>query len=107
MPIIGMIHLRALPGASAFSISFKHVLDTALTDAKALTEGGIDGFILENFGDVPFYPDKVSIHTIAYMTRIASEVKRQFQHLWDSMSSGMMPEQRWQLPVQQTPNSFE
>lgn len=80
MPIIGMIHLRALPGAPAFSISFKHVLDTALTDAKALTEGGIDGFILENFGDVPFYPNKVPIHTIAYMTRIATEVKWQFQH---------------------------
>lgn len=54
MPIIGMIHLRALPGAPAFSKSFKHVLDAALSYATALSEGCIDGLILENFGNTPF-----------------------------------------------------
>ncbi len=49
MLIIGMIHLRALPGAPAFSKSFKHVLDAALTDATTLSECSIDGLILENF----------------------------------------------------------
>jgi len=31
------------------------VLDRALVDAKALARGGVDGFVVENFGDAPFH----------------------------------------------------
>ena len=53
-------------------------MDAALVDAAALFEGGVEGFVVENFGDAPFYPDQVPVHTIAYMTRIATEVKQRF-----------------------------
>lgn len=75
-PIIGMLHLKALPGSPLFGKSFKNVLNDALVDAKALIEGGVDGLLVENFGDVPFYPDQVPRHTISYMTRITLEIKR-------------------------------
>jgi uncharacterized protein len=47
-----------------------------LRDAEALVTGGVDGMILENFGDVPFYPGRVPAHTVAFMTAIALEVRR-------------------------------
>jgi membrane complex biogenesis BtpA family protein len=34
--------------------------------------------ILENFGDVPFYPRRVPAHTVAFMTALALEVRRSF-----------------------------
>lgn len=43
------------------------VLESARTDAAALTQGGCDAVIVENFGDVPFYPEVVPPETIASM----------------------------------------
>ena len=60
-------------GLSAAAIR-QHVLQ----DAEALAAGGVDGFIVENFGDVPFYPQRVPAHTVAFMTAIAVEVRRGF-----------------------------
>jgi membrane complex biogenesis BtpA family protein len=49
-----------------------------LKDAEALATGGVDALILENFGDVPFYPSRVPTHTVAFMSLLAREVKRGF-----------------------------
>ena len=43
-----------------------------------MTGGGVDGLMLENFGDVPFYPRKVPPHTVAFMTALAVDVRRRF-----------------------------
>lgn len=75
-PVIGMLHLQALPGSPAHSLDFNQILDTALSDVDIMVNEGIDGIIIENFGDVPFYPDQVPVHTVSYMTRIAMEVKQ-------------------------------
>lgn len=73
-PIIGMIHLQPLPG-SPRATGIETVLERAIADARALESGGVDAVLLENFGDVPFYPDDVPKHTVASMTRIASELR--------------------------------
>src|ERR1041385_3189784 len=75
-PIIGMLHLPALPGSPMNELSGDAIRDHVLRDAEALATGGVDGLILENFGDVPFYPRKVPPHTVAFMTAIAIEVRR-------------------------------
>lgn len=77
-PVIGMIHLRALPGTPGFApkSSLSEVLDAALIDLEALVAGGIDAVIIENYGDIPFHPHAVEPHTVAAMTRIALEVRR-------------------------------
>jgi membrane complex biogenesis BtpA family protein len=37
--------------------------------------------MLENYGDVPFYPTRVPSHVVAQMTAVASEVRRAFPTL--------------------------
>jgi membrane complex biogenesis BtpA family protein len=74
-PIIGMLHVPALPGSPQNKLTFEAIVDWVVTDAKALAEGGIDGFIIENFGDAPFYPRRVPPHTIAFTTVLAREVR--------------------------------
>jgi membrane complex biogenesis BtpA family protein len=73
-----MLHLPALPGSPMNELSTNAIRDHALKDAAALTTGGVDALILENFGDVPFYPRRAPAHTVAFMTAIALEVRRAF-----------------------------
>lgn len=79
--LFGMIHLGALPGSPLF-VSMDSVIDKALRDARAIRDGGCDGFVIENFGDRPFTRGRVEAETIAAMTRviatIASEVQLPF-----------------------------
>src|SRR5436190_7675500 len=77
--LIGMIHLAPLPGSPGYGGDLSAVRDAALRDAEALVEGGVDGIMMENFGDVPFFPSRVPTSVVAHMTAIACEVKRRFQ----------------------------
>ena len=55
-PIIGMIHLLPLPGAPGYdSYGMEAVIEHALRDAEALTSGGVDGLMVENMWDLPYY----------------------------------------------------
>jgi membrane complex biogenesis BtpA family protein len=78
-PAIGMLHLPALPGAPLNKLDLNTIVRCVLDDAKELTNGGVDGFLLENFGDIPFYPHQVPPHTVAFMTALGVEVKRHFR----------------------------
>lgn len=73
-PIIGMVHLQSLPGAPGFDGDRAAIRERALADARALEAGGVDGLIVENFGDVPFYPESVPAHVVSEMTAVAGEV---------------------------------
>jgi hypothetical protein len=55
------------------------VWSAALRDAEVLVTGGVHGLMLENFGDASFYPERVPAYTVAYMTALAREIRRQ----WD------------------------
>lgn len=74
-PVIGMLHVPALPGSPQNKLAFEAIADWVVTDAKALAEGGIDALIIENFGDAPFYPRGVPPHTTAFMAVLAREVR--------------------------------
>jgi membrane complex biogenesis BtpA family protein len=76
--IIGMIHLLPLPGAPRYGGDVSAVREAAMRDAEALAAGGVHGLMIENFGDVPFYPGRVPAHVVAEMTAIAVEVRRRF-----------------------------
>jgi len=67
-PVIGMLHAPALPGAPGFEGDWAGVRTRVLADAEALAEGGVDGFLLENFGDAPYYPRRVPPHPVAFLT---------------------------------------
>lgn len=71
-PIIGVIHLPALPGYPD-SPGLEGVREKALMDLAALERGGVDGVLVENFADRPFRLEARS-ETVAAMTRIAREL---------------------------------
>lgn len=75
-PVIGMIHAYPLPGSPSYNGDWNSVINGAIADAFALTEGGCDGIMIENFGDTPFYPGRVPAITIAAMTHLAGEVRK-------------------------------
>jgi membrane complex biogenesis BtpA family protein len=50
------------------------VLDQACRDTTFLEEGGLDGILVENFGDRPFFPDRVPPETVAAMAVLVREV---------------------------------
>jgi membrane complex biogenesis BtpA family protein len=69
-----MVHLLPLPGAPGWAGSMPAVVERALTDAEALVEGGVDGVLVENYGDVPFRGGPVEPATVAAMARVVSAV---------------------------------
>jgi membrane complex biogenesis BtpA family protein len=73
-PLIGMVHLPALPGAPEYAGSRDRIREAAITDAATLAAAGFDAVLVENFGDAPFYPDSVPKHTVAEMTALARAV---------------------------------
>lgn len=76
-PVIGMVHLLSLPGSPKYAGGgLQPVLERALTDAKALMEGGVDGIQFENFGDKLFVKG-VRPETIAFMTAVICRVKEE------------------------------
>jgi membrane complex biogenesis BtpA family protein len=55
-PVIGMVHLDPLPGSPGYTgYGMAPILDHARQDAEALLEGGVDGLIVENMWDLPYY----------------------------------------------------
>jgi len=77
-PIIGMVHLRPLPGSPRYTgKGISGALEAALYDAKALESGGVDGLLIENYGDSPFKPIPTDPETVASMTAIGKEISRQ------------------------------
>lgn len=78
-PVIGMLHLAPLPGSPRFQLPLPEIVRRALADAAILAECGFHGLMLENFGDSPFFPDRVPAITVAAMTHVATEVRRRFE----------------------------
>jgi len=77
-PLIGMVHLKPLPGAPLYDGDVCAVMAAAVRDARALVEGGVHGLMIENFGDVPFHAGPVGPETIAFMTAVARQIRQQF-----------------------------
>jgi membrane complex biogenesis BtpA family protein len=77
-PVIGMLHLRALPGAPRYDGDTNAIAEAMVRDAEALVAGGVHGLMLENFGDAPFYPDRVPAHVVAHVTALACRLRSRF-----------------------------
>ncbi len=77
-PIIAMLHLPPLPGSPFYGGQpFEEIVERALRDAEVLKGGGVDGLMVENFGDRPFLkPDEIGHETTAFLAVVAREVIR-------------------------------
>lgn len=78
-PLIGCIHLMPLPGSPGYCGNISKVLNQAIKEADIYNTQKVDGLIIENFGDIPFYKDKVPAETIASMTVVTQKIKEVFK----------------------------
>ncbi len=75
--VIGVIHLPALPGSPGYEgAEMEDLIETALGEARRYRDGGVDGLIVENHGDIPFAkPDRLGPETAACMAVITRAVR--------------------------------
>lgn len=78
-PVIGVIHVGALPGTPRASQAVVELVRSAREEAKVYRECGVDGIIIENMHDVPYLKGEVGPEIVAAMTAIGTEVKNQCQ----------------------------
>src|SRR5262245_36330022 len=76
-PIIGMIHVGALPGTPAASQSIDQIVAQAAREAALYRECRIDGVIVENMHDVPYLRGSVGPEIVAAMAVIGRRVKEE------------------------------
>ncbi|MCF6237265.1 MAG: BtpA/SgcQ family protein [Candidatus Marinimicrobia bacterium] len=74
-PLIGMIHVQALPGTPKNRLSVKELAAQAVKEAKTLSTGGMQAIMLENMHDVPYLNREVGHEIVAALSRIAAEVR--------------------------------
>ena len=73
--VIGMIHVRALPGTPRHAGGLAPILDQALAEAETYRACGIHALMVENMHDVPYVKNPGPEITAA-MAVLAREVKR-------------------------------
>lgn len=93
-PVIGMVHLGALPGAPLhdFEAGMEGLVTAARADLKALQDAGFDAVMFGNENDRPyeFEVDRASTAAMAYVIgRLRDEITVPFgvNLLWDPMST--------------------
>jgi len=78
-PVVGVIHVGALPGTPRGSQSVKELVRSAGEEARIYRECGVDGIYIENMHDVPYLKGEVGPEIVAAMTAIGVEVKNECQ----------------------------
>lgn len=74
-PIIGMIHVGALPGTPANMQSVAEIVAQAVREAVVYLDGGVDGIAIENMHDVPYLRGSVGPEIVAAMALVGQAVK--------------------------------
>jgi len=73
--LMGVVHLRPLPGAPRFAGDLAAVIRFAVKDALAYEQGGAHAVFIENFGDIPFRKTGVGPETVAAMAAAGCAVR--------------------------------
>lgn len=74
-PIVGMIHVGALPGTPAARSSVSELVETARQEARLLLEAGVNCLAVENMHDTPYLRSRVGPEIVAAMTAVAAAVR--------------------------------
>lgn len=78
-PLIACIHLLPLPGSPRYAGTMRAVYDTALAEAAIFARYAVDGLIVENFRDMPFYPRKLPAETLAALAAVTRDIVKTVQ----------------------------
>lgn len=74
-PVIGMVHVGALPGTPASRATLGGLVAQAVAECAVYREAGVHGVALENMHDVPYLRGGVGPEITAAMTVLALAVK--------------------------------
>jgi hypothetical protein len=74
--LVGMIHVAALPGTPAASLSLDAIVRRAVDEAAVYHEAGFTALAIENMHDRPYLKRGVGPEIVAAMTRVGLEVRR-------------------------------
>ncbi|XP_053305072.1 uncharacterized protein F13E9.13, mitochondrial-like [Spea bombifrons] len=78
--VIGMVHVKALPGTPGCRLPLAQILEEACREAEIYKKAGIDGLIVENMHDIP-YTLHVGPEITATMATICSAVRQECPRL--------------------------
>ncbi|XP_042856449.1 uncharacterized protein F13E9.13, mitochondrial-like [Penaeus japonicus] len=74
--VIGMIHVKALPGTPLNCHGVNELVEMARREAFAYKEAGVDGVLVENMFDIPYLMGaSLGPEVVATMTRVCQEVR--------------------------------
>jgi uncharacterized protein len=74
-PVVGVIHVGALPGTPGSRLGVDALARLAAREAAAYREGGVDGLMIENMHDVPYLRGSVGPEIVAAMAVVGRAVK--------------------------------
>jgi uncharacterized protein len=74
--LIGVVHLRPLPGSPGWRGDLDSLIKLAVNDARAYERGGAHALFIENFGDIPFTKGNVAPETIAAMAAAGRAIRQ-------------------------------
>jgi len=75
-PVVGMIHVDALPGTPKYKDDVKSIINSAVKEAMIYKNSGIDAIAIENMHDIPYLKRNVGPEIISLMGIIGREVKK-------------------------------
>jgi len=75
--IIGMVHVKALPGTPKHHLEPAQIIDKALKEAIIYKKAGIDSIMIENMHDIPYIKGGVGHEVSSLMTLIAYLIKQE------------------------------
>lgn len=78
-PLVGMIHLPALPGSPGARLGVDDIVAHAVAEARVYRTGGFDGVMIENMHDRPYLRREVGAEVVAVMAAVGREIRRHEQ----------------------------
>ncbi len=76
-PVVGMIHVGALPGTPGHRQSLDELVASACLEARVYQQAGVNCLMLENMHDVPYLRGGVGPEIVAAMTVLARAVRQE------------------------------
>ncbi|MBN2054822.1 BtpA/SgcQ family protein [bacterium] len=74
-PVIGMIHVPALPGTPDYVLGMKEIRRNCSEEAGRYARAGIDAIMIENMHDLPYVKKDVGPEITAAMAVLAADVR--------------------------------
>lgn len=76
-PIIGMIHLDALPATPRYKNNNDEIIEKAIQEANIYKKAGVDSIAIENMHDIPYIKNNVGAEITAIMSIIGYQIKKE------------------------------